>query len=122
MSTCKKPTNCNRCKEWCKYDRKIPLLNNKTRVPPRKSEIFQDDYYGDICTDCYEYLESINWNNSHLDTCAECKTPTISPVECGRCADGHGDPEPLCEDCIFQDDYYHNGVCSECFGYLKDNQ
>ena len=53
--------------------------------------------------------------------CANCNNPTFCLVECGRCADGHGDPEPLCEICIFPNDYYGN-VCSECYGYLEANQ
>ena len=52
--------------------------------------------------------------------CANCDNSTLYLRECARCADGHGDPEPLCEICIFQNNYYGN-VCSECHGYLEEN-
>ena len=161
-TNCKKTTECNRCAEWCKTSRAMPLiggeiLNTKERGKSHCEDcIFPDDYYGDICGECYNYLESIDWNSERISEsfysnelstlgrcvhkstissvesdekkpfvrsirCANCKTRTLCPAECGRCAAGHGDPEPLCEICIFQDAYYGN-VCSECHGYLEANQ
>ena len=40
---------------------------------------------------------------------------------CGRCADGHGDIEFLLLDELYADEYYEY-VCSECHGYLLENQ
>ena len=144
-TNCKKTTECNRCAEWCKTSRAMPLiggeiLNTKERGKSHCEDcIFPDDYYGDICGECYNYLESIDWrseriskisNSNELSTlgrcvhkstrCANCKTPTLCPTVCNRCADGHGDPEPLCENCFFPDDYFEN-VCGHCHGYLLDN-
>ncbi len=56
-----------------------------------------------------------------LKTCDDCSNRVLNAVECGRCADGHGDCVPLCEDCCFPDAYY-GSVCSECHGYILDNK
>ncbi len=45
----------------------------------------------------------------------------VHTTECGRCADGHGDPGPLCDACVFPSESYGQ-VCEECHGYLEENQ
>ncbi len=128
------PVKCARCVEWRKRH-SAPFLMpfrdvfKKTKAtttePLCVNCISQDDYYGNICAECQDYLSAIAWNEpppSPFPTeCANCKNPTIYPAECERCVDGHGDPEPLCEVCSFQDDYY-GAVCGACHGYLLDNQ
>lgn len=70
--------------------------------------------------------------------CVKCKQATFYPVKCARCDEWHkrhptkmflmpfykarfwikpGTADPLCVDCIFQDEYYGN-VCSRCQEYF----
>ena len=70
--------------------------------------------------------------------CVKCNQATFYPVKCARCDEWHkrhptekflmpfykarpwikpGTADPLCVDCIFQDEYYGN-VCGYCQEYL----
>ena len=88
------PVKCARCVEWRKRH-SAPFLMpfrdvfKKTKAtttePLCVNCISQDDYYGNICAECQDYLSAIAWNEpppSPFPTeCANCKNPTIYPAE-----------------------------------------
>ena len=76
-------------------------------------------------------MTSTSTTASTADTeCASCQTPGVFVcqvnqagvveatllVVCGRCED-KGDPEPLCEQCIYPHEYWEH-VCGHCSGWL----
>ena len=127
------PVKCVRCTEWRKRHSTPFLMPFRDILKMQKSDtaaplcvdcISPDDYYGNVCGECEDYLSAIDWNEPPTlplgVECTNCNNPTTSYYTCMRCVDGHGDPDPLCEICSFQDDYYGR-VCDHCHGYLLEN-
>ena len=84
------PVKCARCADWRKRHstpflmpfRDILKMQKPSTAPPLCVDcISQDDYYGNICGECQDYLSSIDWNepSSYLGIeCANCNNPTTS--------------------------------------------
>ena len=88
----------------------VPSRSCTFRAPSNKTDAIQND----AIVSAERPPSSVVYRLRHTaENCSELRM-------CGRCCDGHGDPEFTDIGNLFEHEYYEY-VCGECHGYLLDN-